>query len=127
MYSKTILVGRWVKEMDLKMLPGSGNAMLKNTIAIDRAYQKDKEKQSDFINVIMWGKTAEFVSQYSEKGRLVIVEGHIQTGSYDNKEGKKVYTFDVVADNVKPIEWASKSEKSDFRPADPVDVGSVPF
>lgn len=124
MYSKTILVGRWVRNMELKFLPGSGTAVLKNVIAVDRPYQKGKDKQADFINVTMWGKTAEFVSQYSEKGKLVIVEGRITTGSYDDKDGKKVYTFEITADNVKPVEWA---EKSDFDPAAPVDDGDIPF
>lgn len=124
MYQKVVIVGRWVRPMELKMLPGSGNAMLKNTIAVDRAYQKGKDKEADFLNVVMWGKTAEFVSQYSEKGKLVIIEGRIQTGSYENKEGVRVNTFDIVADNVKPIEWASKS---DFAPVDPIDTGDIPF
>ena len=124
MFNKVVLVGRWVKDLELKVMPGSGTAMLKSTIAVDRAYQKGKDKESDFINIIAWAKTAEFAAQYSDKGKLVVIEGRIQTGSYENKDGKKVYTFDVVAENIKPIEWV---KKSDFSPIDPIDTGDIPF
>lgn len=124
MFNKVVLIGRWVRDLELKVMPGSGTAMLKSTIAVDRAYQKDKDRESDFINIIAWAKTAEFAAQYSEKGKLVVIEGRIQTGSYENKDGKKVYTFDVVAENIKPIEWV---KKSDFSPIDPIDTGDLPF
>lgn len=126
MYQKAILVGRFTKDIELKMLAGSGNAMAKTSIAVDRPYSKGKDKTADFFNVIIWGKTAEFASQYTAKGKLVLLEGRFQTGSYENKEGTTVKTFDFVADKVQPIEWASKGS-SDFSDMKPIDTGDIPF
>jgi single-strand DNA-binding protein len=78
----------------------SGIAVATTTIAVDRNYQgKGQEKQTDFINLMAWRNTAEFMSKYFEKGRMIIVEGEIQTRNYENKEGKKVYLTEVVVSN----------------------------
>ena len=70
-------------------------------IAVDRTYTpKGQEKQTDFINIITWRSTAEFVSRYFRKGQLVAVQGSIQTGQYTDRDGNKRTAFDVVADNV---------------------------
>ena len=70
-------------------------------IAVDRTYQpKGQEKQTDFINIVTWRSTAEFVSRYFRKGQLVAVQGSIQTSQYTDRDGNKRTTFDVVADNV---------------------------
>lgn len=106
MLNKSILIGRWTKDIELSYAK-SGTPISKATLAVD-GYKKD---DTNFIRITMFGKVAENVSQYSGKGRLVAVEGHIQTGSYDNKEGKKVFTFDVIASNVK---FLDKSKKNDM-------------
>lgn len=92
--NKTVLIGNLVKDIDLKFQSGSGLAIGKFSLAVAR----QKKGETDFINCIAFGKTAETMSQYLFKGSKVAIEGHIQTGSYTNKEGHKVYTTDVVID-----------------------------
>lgn len=98
------LVGRLTAKPELRYtqnnLPNT-----KFTLAVNRQFSNAQgEKEADFINIVAWRKQAENVAQFLDKGSLVAVEGRIQTGSYDNKEGKKVYTFDVVADSVQFLE-----------------------
>ena len=124
----TMLVGRITKDISLSYLPNSETAIAKFSIAVDRKVGKGKEKQSDFINIIIFGKTAEFVSQYSAKGKMIAIQGRIQTGSYEKKDGTKVYTTDVVADDVQILEWATDKKDSN-RDADMYKVSneSIPF
>jgi len=74
---------------------------------------KDKEKKTDFPNITVFGKQAENVEKYLVKGRLVGVQGRLQTGSYKHKDGHTVYTTDVVADRVQFLEWGDKDKKPD--------------
>lgn len=92
--NKTVLIGNLTKDIDLKFQAGSGLAIGKFTLAVAR----QKKGETDFINCIAFGKTAETMSQYLFKGSKVAIEGHIQIGSYTNKENHKVYTTDVVID-----------------------------
>ena len=78
------------------------------TVAIDRPVKKEGEKQADFPRVICFGKQAENCERFLAKGRLVGVQGRIQTGSYKDKDGRTVYTTDVVADRVEFLEWGDK-------------------
>lgn len=94
--NKVILLGRICKDIELRYSQ-SGTAFGSFSLAVDRKFSKDKE--TDFINCKAFGKTAETISKYLGKGRQVVVEGRIQTGSYDNKEGQKVYTTDVMVDS----------------------------
>jgi len=124
----TMLVGRITKDISLSYLPNSETAIAKFSIAVDRKVGKGKEKQSDFINIIIFGKTAEFVSQYSAKGKMIAIQGRIQTGSYEKKDGTKVYTTDVVADDVQILEWATDKKKdSGYKDMEPVHDGEIPF
>lgn len=100
------LIGRLVRENELRY-SAQGTAVLKNTLAVNRKFKKD---ESDFINLLAFGKTAELMANHLNKGDLVGIEGHIQTGSYE-KDGKKVYTFEVVADNITFISGKKKEEK----------------
>ncbi len=99
MLNKVILMGRLVRDPELNQT-NSGIAVCKFTIAINRPYQKDKEKQADFINVTAWRGTAEFVSKYFNKGSIIIVEGKLQNNDYADKDGVKHYSMQVMADNV---------------------------
>lgn len=92
--NKCVLIGNLTKDIDLKFQAGSGLAIGKFSLAVAR----QKKGETDFINCIAFGKTAETMSQYLFKGSKVAIEGHIQTGRYTNKEGHKVYTTDVVID-----------------------------
>lgn len=127
MYQKVVLVGRITRDIDLKMAAGSGMAIAKFSIAVDRQVKKGEDKKSDFLNVVAFGKTAEFVSQYSGKGKLILVDGRIQTGHYENKDGIRVNTFDIIANELKVLEWATNKNDGGYVDMTPVDNGDIPF
>ncbi len=114
--NKTFLVGRLTKDPELKYL--SNNIAVANfTIAINRTFANQSgEREADFINIVVWRKQAENAKKYLSKGSLVGIDGRIQTRSYDNPEGKKVYITEVVADNVQFLE--SKNQKDNVSPRD---------
>ena len=94
------LIGRLTGTPELKRTQ-SGLAYTRFSIAVDRQFVKQgEERQADFIPILVWNKTAEFVCKYFEKGRRIALNGRIQTGSYKDKDGNTHYTTDVVADNV---------------------------
>ena len=99
MLNKVILMGRLTKDPELKYTP-SNVAVTSFTIAVDRKYQKDGNKQADFIPISAWRNTAEFICKWFSKGRLICVSGSLQARTYDDKDGKKVYVTEVVADEV---------------------------
>ena len=100
MLNSVCLMGRLTADPELKSTQ-SGVSVCSFRIAVDRAYQpKGQEKQTDFINIVTWRSTAEFVSRYFRKGQLVAVQGSIQTSQYTDRDGNKRTAFDVVADNV---------------------------
>lgn len=107
--NNVILIGRLVREPELRYTSGSQMAVCKFTLAIDR--RSREEKKTDFPNVICFGKTAENCEKFLAKGRKVAVQGRLQTGSYE-KDGVKHYTTDVIADNVEFIEWGEKTGES---------------
>jgi len=76
----------------------NGHTVARFAIAVDRRFKKENEQNADFINTVAFGKTAEFVEKYFFQGNKIVVEGRIQTGSYTNQDGQKVYTTDVVAE-----------------------------
>lgn len=100
------LTGRLTKDPELRYIPETQNAVATFTIAVDRAFSK--EKQADFIRITVFGKPAENCERFTAKGKLVGVQGRLQTGSYKNKEGTTVYTTDVIAEHVEFIEWRDK-------------------
>ena len=107
--NKTFLIGRLTKKPEIRYTE-SNNAICSFSIAIDRSYtNKEGKKETDFINIKVFGKQAENVSKYCDKGSLVAIDGRIQTGSYE-KEGKKVYIFEVVADRVQFLDSKPKEE-----------------
>lgn len=100
--NKLIITGKLCKDIDLKFSQGTGNATLKNTVATRRKF-KDKNSgkyESDFIPVTFFGKSAEFVAEHFTKGQDILIEAHMQSGSYDNKEGQKIYILEAIVDNV---------------------------
>lgn len=100
------LIGRLSKDIDVRYSQNSSNntAIARTSIAVDRKIKRDGEPTADFINVIAFGKTAEFIEKYFSKGMRIGVRGHIQTGSYTNKDGVKVYTTDVIVDECEFVE-----------------------
>ena len=100
MLNSVCLMGRLTADPELKSTQ-LGVSVCNFRIAVDRTYTpKGQEKQTDFINIVTWRGTAEFVSRYFRKGQLVAVQGSIQTGQYTDRDGNKRTAFDVVADNV---------------------------
>ena len=100
MLNKVFMQGRLVSDPELRHTP-NGVAVASFRIAVDRDF-KDKagKRQADFVNVIAWRATAEFVSKFFSKGRMAIVEGKLQSRNYEDKDGNKRYALEVIADNV---------------------------
>ncbi len=99
MINNAVIMGRLTADPELKHTP-QGIAVTRFTVAVDRAYQKDKEeRKTDFIDVVCWRGTAEFVTRYFRKGSMIAVTGSIQTGSYE-KDGIRRRTFEIVAEKV---------------------------
>lgn len=97
--NKVILLGRLVREPETRYSGANDSmAVCRYTLAVDKKFKKDGEATADFINCISFGKTAEFAEKYFAKGLRVAVSGRIQTGSYTNRDGQKVYTTDVVVE-----------------------------
>ena len=97
--NKVILMGRLVKNPEVRQDANGAISMARYTLAVDRMRtKKDEDPGADFINCVAFGKSAEFAKNYLRKGTKLVIEGRIQTGSYTNKNGQKVYTTDVVTD-----------------------------
>lgn len=100
MLNVAVLMGRLVADPELRTTP-SGISVTSFTIAVDRSYQKaGDDRQADFIDIVAWRGTADFVCKYFRKGQLIAVQGSIQTRSYQDKDGNKRKAFEIVADNV---------------------------
>lgn len=103
--NKVVLIGRLTKDPELRFTPGTGAAVTRVTIAVDRYNTKTGEKDADFIPVVIWGKQAESTANYMSKGSQMAVSGRIQTSSYDAKDGTKRYVTEVVADHFGGIQF----------------------
>ncbi|MCQ2551722.1 MAG: single-stranded DNA-binding protein [Clostridia bacterium] len=116
------LIGRLTRDPEVRYSAGNQMAIAKFTIAVDRdRASKDAEQTADFIGITCFGKTAELVEKYMGKGRLVGVTGRIQTGSYE-KDGRKVYTTDVIADRVQFLDRANGAQGGNFQTQGSSDV-----
>lgn len=107
-----IMIGRLTKDPEVRYTSGSQMAVCRFTLAIDRRVKQGEEKKADFPQVICFGKTAENCERFLSKGRKAAVRGRLQTGSYKDKDGKTVYTTDVIADEVEFLEWGEKGGES---------------
>lgn len=114
------LVGRLTRDPEIKAT-NSGSSYARFSIAVDR---RGKDAGTDFINIVAFGKTSEFIERYFRKGQRIGINGRIQTGSYEGKDGKKVYTFDVIAENVEFVE--SKSASASATPANADGFVNIP-
>ena len=100
MLNRTVLVGRLTKDPELRYTP-SGHAVANFTLAVNRPFSNSEgNKEADFINVVVWRKTAENVANYLKKGSLVGVDGRLQSRSYDDQSGKRVFVTEVLAESV---------------------------
>ena len=97
--NKAILMGRLTRDPDVRYSQGENPmAIARYTLAVDRRFKRDGEQSADFINCLAFGKSAEFAEKYFKQGTKIAVSGRIQTGSYTNREGVKVYTTEVLMD-----------------------------
>lgn len=116
--NKSILMGRLTREPELKYSTGEkATATLRFTLAVTRDFKNAQGTyDSDFISCVAFGATAERIQKYVHKGQRLIVFGRIQTGSYTNKDGQKVYTTDVIVDNFEFVETKSSSDNGSPTP-----------
>ena len=97
--NKVVLVGRLTRDPEVRYSQGdSATAVARYTLAVDRRFRRDGEPTADFIPCVIFGRSAEFAEKYFHQGMRVSISGRIQTGSYTNKDGQKVYTTDVVVE-----------------------------
>lgn len=108
--NNVVLMGRLVREPEIRRTTGE-NAMViaRYTLAVDRRFKRDGDQTADFIGCVVFGRGAEFAENYLHKGTKIVVSGRIQTGSYTNKDGQKVYTTDVVVEEQEFAESKSAS------------------
>lgn len=133
--NKTLLIGRTTKDPDIRYTQSEQSmAIARFSLAVDRRFKRDGEQSADFISCVAFGKTAEFIEKYVFKGTKIAVEGRIQTGSYTNNDGNKVYTTDVVVEQVEfagaktDSKSAAKESNDDFmNVADELDDEGLPF
>ena len=112
--NKVILMGRLTRDPEVRYSQGDAStAIARFSLAVDRRFKREGEDQTaDFINCVAFGRTAEFMERYARKGTKFVVEGRIQTGSYTNKDGQKVYTTDVVVENIEFAESKSSDNNN---------------
>lgn len=134
--NKVVLIGRTTKSPELRYAPGTGTAVCRFTLGVNRPYKKD---ETDFINCVAFGKIAETIAQYVLKGRQVAITGSIRTGSYENNAGNKIYTTDVVLDGFEFIGNSNNNQGNSgawnqsedtgmgFGVEEPIDEGNMPF
>ena len=107
-------MGRLARDPDVRYTQGEQTmAIARFTLAVDRRFKRDNEQQADFISCVTFGKTAEFIEKYAHQGTKLVVEGRIQTGSYTNKDGVKVYTTDVVVENCEFAESKAAASRNE--------------
>lgn len=115
--NKTILCGRLTADPDIRYSQNDNSiAVAQYTLAVDRKFKKEGEQSADFIKMTAFGKNAEFAEKYLHKGTKIIIVGRIQTGSYTNKDGQKVYTTDVVVEEQEFAESKNASQQSNDAP-----------
>lgn len=108
MLNTVIIMGKITKNLELKTTP-SGNSVCAFTVAVDRGYVKQgEERQSDFIDCVAWGKTAEFVSKFFDKGRMIAVTGELRSRVYEDKNGTKHYITEV---NVRDASFTGEAKQ----------------
>lgn len=116
MLNRVVLVGRLTKDPELKYTP-NGVAVANFTLAVNRPFSNQQgEKETDFINVVVWRKLAENVANFLKKGSLAGVDGRVQTRSYDNSQGQKVYVTEVMAESVQFLEPKGQQQSKPQEP-----------
>lgn len=119
MFNLVVLTGRLTADPELKTTP-NGVSVTSFSIAVERRYKQGEERQADFINIVAWRSSAEFICKYFKKGSMIGIEGSIQTRKYQDKNGNTRTAFEVVANNVQFVEFKKADNNSDNNaPVDP--------
>jgi len=139
-FNKVILIGRLTRDPELRFLPSSGTPVTTFTIAVSRNYlNQSGEREADFIPIVVWRKLAEICANNLTKGRLIAVEGRIQTRSYDDKSGTRRYVTEVVAEDIRFLDRPKAERQNSSVNIDedvfadlpegfmPIDEDEVPF
>ena len=112
MINNVTLVGRLTKDPELKYTSG-GNATANFTLAVNRSFKNQNgEREADFINCVIWRKQAETLANYAKKGKMIGVTGRIQTRSYENSQGQRVYVTEVVAESFQLLDYGDRSSNN---------------
>ena len=120
--NKVVLVGRLTRDPEVRYSQGdNATAVARYTLAVNRKFKQDGDPTADFISCVVFGRSAEFTEKYFRKGMQVAISGRIQTGSYTNKDGQKVYTTDVVVEEQEFAESKAASQQNQNNAS-----GSVP-
>lgn len=112
MLNRVTLVGRLTKDVELRRT-GNGKAVANFTVAVNRNFKTGDGQEADFLNIVAWGKVAENTEQYCSKGSLVSVDGRLQSRTYENNQGQKVYVTEVVADSIQFIDTRRNGNTTD--------------
>ncbi len=118
--NKVILMGRLVRDPEVRYGGANNTAVARYSLAVPRKFKRDNEPDCDFINCIAFGKLGEFAEKYLSKGIKIAVTGRIQTGSYINKDGVKVYTTDIVVEEQEFAESKSASQQNTQSRSEPM-------
>lgn len=125
--NKVVLVGRLTRDPEVRYSRGENQtAVCRYTLAVDRRFKKENEQNADFISCIVFGKPAEFAEKYFQKGLRISICGRIQTGSYTNRDGTKVYTTDVVVEEQEFAESKREQVEGYYGQSPDNYAGSVP-
>lgn len=130
--NKVVLIGRLTADPDIRRTQ-SGKCVASYRLAVDRPFKSDGQPEADFINCVAWGKNGEFCQRYLHKGMKIALEGHIQTRTYDDKDGKKVYVTEVIVEHHEFCESKRSADSGGY--AEPAqgfteideDDGDLPF
>jgi single-strand DNA-binding protein len=132
MINNVTLVGRLTKDVDLRFTQ-TGKAVASGTLAVNRTFKgANGEQEADFINLVIWGKSAENTANYTKKGSMIGITGRIQVRNYENQEGKRVYVTEVVAESVQFLEPKNSQQntqsypQNNNRPSDPFVNNDIP-
>lgn len=126
MFNLVVLTGRLTADPELKTTQ-SGISVTSFSIAVDRRYRAGEEKQTDFINIVAWRQSAEFVAKHFRKGNMIGIEGSIQTRKYTDKNGNNKVAFEVIANNVQFVDKKSDSSETPSGAQEFSNVGSDDF
>ena len=120
--NKVILMGRLTRDVETHQ--GQSTSIARTGIAVDRPFSKNKD--TDFFNLVAFGKTADFLAKYFEKGSRILVDGRIQSSKYKNKDGVEISAVDVIVDQIEFADTKKKAAKDDWG-GEPVNPDDTPF